>query len=170
MFTIQISKYNPKNRNALGHYLDHSEWTSISDIGKEKYNSPTYQDYKKVEDAYVEAVFLMMKEQGIDSLYINRQEKYTMLGELPYMERKGYLKDIDIDYQKYIHSLHNRQQVNLEGLDILIRLILREIVWMKLDNDYFEVSFGYDYYIYIKTLFIKTATRKQVESNGLYVE
>ena len=85
----------------------------------------------------------MMKEQGIDSLYINRQEKYTMLGELPYMERKGYLKDIDIDYQKYIHSLHNRQQGNLEGLDILIRLILREIVWMKLDNDYFEVSFAF---------------------------
>jgi hypothetical protein len=46
MTSYRITKYDPGRRNEQGHYLDDSEWTAISDIGKPEYNNMTYQAYE----------------------------------------------------------------------------------------------------------------------------
>lgn len=52
-------KYNPLKRNKQRHYLDDSEWTAISDINKAKYDNLTFEEYEKVESAYIDAIISM---------------------------------------------------------------------------------------------------------------
>jgi hypothetical protein len=60
--------------------------------------------------------------------------------------------------------------LNKSEIDKIIRLILRETVWMLLVNKDFEVRFGYDYYMYVKTVNLQKETIRKIESNKLFVE
>ena len=52
----------------------------------------------------------------------------------------------------------------------MIRLILRETVWMNLLNSEFKITFGYDYYMYVECSELTSMTIKQIERMGLFVE
>ena len=170
MVSYRITKYNPAKRNEQGHYLDDSEWTAISDIGNPDYNNLTYEEYEKIESAYVHAIQSIMRDHNFDFLIVDSLEFYNKKEDFNNFECSGRLKNISIDFEVELEKLDNGLKLNLLEIDKIIRLILRETVWMLLVNDHFEVRFGYDYYMYVTSETIKTSTIKQIENSGLFVE
>lgn len=170
MTTFRITKYDPKKRNEQGHYLDDSEWTAISDIGKKKFNHLTYEQYEKVESAYVAAVKAIMVDNNLDFLIVDSLELHREKQDFEKYKETGRLKNINVDYDNEIKNLKSGQRLNSDQIDKTIRLILRETIWMLLINGNFEVKFGYDYYMYVKCVDLKTSTLQEIESTGLFVE
>jgi hypothetical protein len=170
MMSYRITKYNPDKRNAQGHYMDNSEWTAISDIDKPEYNSVTYAEYEKVETAYVDAIKAIMLDNNLKFLLVDSLELHDKNQDFKKYEETGRLKNIIVDFDKDVKILKNGLQLGFSELDKIIRLILRETVWMVLINNDFEVRFGYDYNMYVKIDSIKKSTIKAIGKNGLFVE
>lgn len=150
--------------------MDNSEWTAISDIGKPEYNSLTYEEYEKIESAYVDAIKSIIKDNNLEFLKVDSLELHDKKQDFKKYEKTGRLKNITFDFDKEVGNLKNGLQLSLSEIDKIIRLILRETVWMLLVNNNFEVRFGYDYYMYVKTDNIKQSTIQEIENTGLFVE
>ena len=170
MTSYRITKYNPDKRTEQGHYLDNSEWTAISDINKPEYNSVTYEEYEKVETAYVDAIKAIMLDNNLEFLQVDSLELHDKKQDFKKYEKTGRLKNIIVDFNMELKILKNGLQIGFSEIDKIIRLILRETVWMLLINNNFEVRFGYDYYMYVKTNSIKESTIKEIEKTGLFLE
>jgi len=161
MYCWRITKYNPKYRDENGTYKK-NEWTSIHDVGKEFDGTQvTFHSYLIVEDAYVNAINRIIAGNGINSIKVEELEKasYFDYQDLSSMGAKQYFK-----------SLKNNADVSICNVEIIVRLLLREMMWCKLSCESMFVHFGYDYYMYIgseKTLEDELAI---IESNGLFVE
>ena len=159
MFWLRITKYNPIYRNEEGHYKK-DEWTSYSDIGT-RYDDKliTFQDYIKFEDAYVYAVISFMHCIEISELKIVNLEKYS--------------DDFDKNYSqqmiKTLNSIKNNQ-VMTTNIEDVIRLVLRENMWCKLEGMGLAIHFGYDYYMYIGSEKKCDQQIKEIEKRGLFVE
>lgn len=169
MTSYRISKYNPANRDSNGSYLDDSEWTAISHIGKKEYNYLTYNEYKEVEDAYVEAVKVILGDKEIDFLKVNSIEFYSEKADFTEYNETGILKDLTVCFED-LQGLRNGTKVALDELPELIRLILREIIWMYLTNGKVKIYAGYDYYLYARCGKLKRSSIEQIEQSGLFVE
>src|SRR5476651_1262643 len=75
MFGWRITKYNPQYRDDSGAYLK-NEWTCYSEIGKTFEGKIfTFEEYLKIENAYIQAVLLFMECLNLDSLRISCLEK-----------------------------------------------------------------------------------------------
>lgn len=170
MTSYRITKYDPEKRNAQGHYLDDSEWTSIADIGKSAYNNPDYAAYEKTETAYVDAIKIILHDLNLDHLKIKLLELNITKEEFEEEETTGKLKNINVDFDRDIRKLENGFELDFENIEKIIRLILREMIWMVLINENIEIRFGYDYYMYVSTVNLKPSTISKIENNGLYVE
>ena len=85
-------------------------------------------------------------------------------------ETTGKLKNINVDFDRDIRKLKNGFELNIENIEKIIRLILREMIWMVLVNENIEIRFGYDYYMYVSTVHLKPSTISKIENNGLFVE
>ena len=170
MTSYRITKFDPRRRNDQGFYLDNSEWTSISDIGKPEYKNVTYEEYEKIESAYVDAVMLILRDTNLDFLKVDSLVLYATKKDFKKDEKTGRLKNINVDFDKDVKNLKNGIQLDSTQIEKIIRLILRETVWMILINDNLEVRFGYDYYMFVKTKYLKQSTIKQIEKTGLFVE
>ncbi len=170
MTSYSITKYNPEKRNALGHYLDHSEWTSIADIGKPAYNNLDYAAYEKTETAYVDAIKIILNDINVSCLKVESLELNISKEEFENDETTEKLKNINVDFDKEIMKLKNGFELNLVSIEKIIRLILREMIWMVLVNENIKIRFGYDYYMYVSTLNLKPSTISKIESNGLFVD
>ncbi len=168
--SYRITKYNPDKRNDQGHYLDNSEWTAISDIGKPAYNNVTFEEYEKIESAYVNAIKLILQDNNIDHLVIDSFLRHDKKEDFEKYIDTGRMRNMKLDFDKEIKTLKNGVKLNIDQIDKIIRLILRETVDLTLVNNEFEVSFGYDYYMYVKTNHIKFETVKKIHDNGLFVE
>ena len=170
MISYRITKYNPSKRNSDSGYVDQSEWTSISDIGNPKYGNPTYQEYKSIEDAYIKAIVLALEDNNLAQLTIKGLENYRQEADFVEYAKSGYLKDVDIDYKNDIESLSNEMKLNTIQIQKISRLILREIIWMRLESDELNIKFGYDYYMYFNCKPLSVDVIREIESNGLFVE
>lgn len=170
MTTYRITKYNPDKRNNLGHYTDNSEWTSISDIGKPSYNNVTYEEYEKIESAYVDAIKSAMADNDIKVLTIYSIELRDNKKDFEKNKETVRLRNIRVDFDNELKTLKEGSILNLTQIDKIARLILREITWMLLVGDNFEVKFGYDYYMYVKCKTLNTSTVGRIEASGLFVE
>jgi hypothetical protein len=170
MVTYRISKYDPAKRDELGHYTDLNEWTSISDILNGADKQATFARYEQEEDAYVAAVAAVMLEKEIEYLQVNGLELFTTAEDFEDYKKNGRLQNMDVDFEKDLKALQNGLQLSFPQLDKVIRLILRETVWMQLIHQNLEVSFGYDYYMYIKGSVLLPDTLQQIEQLGLYAE
>ena len=168
--TYRITKYDPKKRNNEGHYLDFSDWTSISDIGNPAYNNLTFEDYESIETAYVESIKLILEEKNIKELDINGIEFYNYFDDFKKLKEEGQLKNIDLDFDKDIACLKDGKSLNLREIEKIIRLILRETIWMNLITRDLKVIFRYDYYMYVDCIEISNSTIKKIEKMGLFVE
>lgn len=169
MTSYRISKYNPANRGSNGTYLDDSEWTSISHINKKEYKYLTYNEYKKIEDAYVEAVKIISADKKIDFLNVTSVEFYNDKASFAEYSNNETLKDLSVSFED-VQSLRNGTQVPLDKLPELIRLVLREIIWMNLINRKIKIYTGYDYYLYTRCGKLKRSSIESIEKTGLFIE
>jgi hypothetical protein len=137
----RITKYDPIHRNERGHYLK-DEWTSIADIGR-IYDGHefTADSYRIVEDAYVATALEFLAEAGCNGLKITYLEPPRLLDQ-----SAKYLQDIVLDPR----AVSRYSIVTGAELNDLCRMVLREILWCKLESENgFYLHFGYDYYMYV---------------------
>jgi hypothetical protein len=146
MKQFRVTKYDPKHRDARGAYTQ-EEWTSYSDIGK----SVTKEEYEKVETAYIETALKFLTEQGIAEL------KITCL------ERHG-------DSREANRSLSDGTTIKTDFLVPVLRGILREHYWAKLESKNAFLHFGWDYYMYIGVPDVPQQAPEYAARNGLFVE
>lgn len=161
MHCYRVTKYDPKNRNSLGHYTK-DEWISVSDIGNTYEGKElTLSDYLLVEDKYSDAVESIMTETKIAALEIKEFEKHDF----------SSINDGDSEKLRRMYdSLEEGMTIKKNDISLVIKLILREAVWAKLVRLELEVHFGYDYYMYACCKHnLKTAV-DQINKSGLFAE
>lgn len=164
MFSYRITKYNPKYRDESGVYLK-DDWTPISDIGNQHDELLlTLEEYKKNEDAYINAIILVMNYLQLTHLEVMWLEK----------PRKTLSPDIYCSetMSKLFKKISSGMSLDQREISDAARLILREALWCKLEfeNKMF-VHFADDYYMYIGSFKSLTDSLKnEIEETGLFVE
>ena len=146
MKQYRVTKYNPEYRNADGTY-NRDEWTSYSDVG----NIVANEEYEKVENSYIESALDFLEEQNISKITIT------------YLENQQNYKEPSI-------ALETGTELNAEHLKEVLKSILRERYWAKLENNNSFIHIGWDYYMYIGVPNESQSGRKHAESKGLFVE
>ena len=143
MNEYRITKYNPKNRNDQGHYLDLEEWTEFSDVG----TKVSLSDYEKVEKAYISSAMDLISECEPLGLRVISLEDYQ--GNCTYKEEST---------------------VPQNELEAVLRSLLRGDYWCKLESDNAFVHIGWDYYMYVGVQSASPKTISRTSNRGLYVE
>jgi len=157
----RITKYNPKNRDENGIYQKY-EWTSVSEVGKIFDNGELLFDvYLFCENAYIDAIIKIMRENGVESLKVDALEIHNY---------DNYADFTEPTTKKYFRTLRNNMLIPKQEVAQVSRFILRELIWCKLVSDRMFVHFGYDYYMYIGSEQQSEELLKAIESNGLFVE
>ena len=170
MISYRITKYDPKKRNEKGHFLDNSEWTAISDIGKSDYNNPTFEQYERIENSYVDSIMLILNEKNISNLTIDSLELYDTKEDFEKHKQTGRLNNLVVDFDSEIKPLKDGIILDKNQISKIVRLILRETIWMLLINSQIEIKFGYDYYMYVTCEKLTNETIRCIELSGLFVE
>jgi len=68
-------------------------------------------------------------------------------------------------------SLRNGTNVSGEILESICRLILREVIWCRLESELsFYIHFGWDYYMYVGSLISSKEAIEYGKANGLFIE
>jgi hypothetical protein len=151
MDSIRVTKYNPQYRDTNDVYT-REEWTSFSDINKVFQGKLfSLNEYLLVEEKYIKAVKTILKEKNIKNLKIRDLEIYS--------------EDLNL-------NLKEGDSIGSLNLNEVMKMILRENIWCKLvSDDYFEIHFGYDYYMYFVSNEISNRVIESVkEIEGLFVE
>ena len=167
MISWRITKYNPKYRNNNDEYQK-DEWTSCHDIGKSYEGKEfTVNDYIAIESAYVNAVLSFMNSTNSTTLTVRYLEKHNdsiKISEAPLI----YTEDMI----KLFERLHEGCVLEISDIKHLCRLVLREQMWCKLENDNtMFIHFGYDYYMYIGCLLkCEGIIVDLFERTGLFIE
>lgn len=148
MQQLRITKYNPCQRNAQGHYLL-NEWTEFSDIGKEfEKGVLTTEQYENVESKYIESALGFLTEAGI-----------------------GYLRARSVEnHQNFSDAPAEGERIATADLKAAFRNVLRNKYWCKFEAEHGFVHFGYDFYMYIGTSVDCEAAQKSAVLRGLFVE
>lgn len=60
--------------------------------------------------------------------------------------------------------------ISFNDINLLVKLILREDVWAKLESDILDIHFGYDYYMYICSEKRLEKAEKIIKEKGLFIE
>lgn len=154
MLSWRITKYDPKNRDERGSYLDDKEWTCFPEVG----TKVSEEDYLKTESNYINAITTFMDEMGLNKVYLNALEVWS--DEVANQNASGFLSNMWVG-----------KGVTTQEINELAKLTLRNVIWCKLSykNDFF-VHFGYDYYMYIGANKDCPNARKKVRASGLFVE
>lgn len=148
MFEYRITKYDPKHRDSSGAYtLD--DWTSMSDIGKTFAGTVlTEAEYLRVEDAYVTTAIAVLREAGVRSLTVAGLENPS---------------DVAL-------SFTDGSEFQLSEIGEVIRRVLRDEFWCRLDAATSFVHIGWDYYLYLGVPVTCPDAVKLANKRGLFVE
>jgi len=148
MYQYRITKYNPSRRDLGGAYAI-DEWTSRSDIGKSFGGVRlTESDYLRIEQAYLEAAVAFLKEARIDELTVVGPENHSKVPAAP----------------------QDGSRIKTEDVPEVVRSLLREDFWCKLETPVAFIHVGYDYYMYIGTPIECGCASVAAQANGLFVE
>lgn len=148
MYEFRVTKYDPAFRAACGAYT-RDQWTSITDIGQVFEGGVlTAAEYQRVEDAYAESAVRFMQETGVASLVVTGLE-YN--GGVPPLFGEGSLMD-------------------LHAAESIVRRVLREELWCRLEAVNGFLHFGWDYYLYIGVTRPCPAAETFAVQRGLFVE
>lgn len=162
MKKFRITKYNPDFRNENGEYML-DEWTSFSDIGK-KFHDDVFveQEYYETEANYIQAINYILDEKNVFQMRVIQLEKYD----------NNFDISLSSSEQKVKEGLKNNSIVGREEIDILSKMILRELLWATLQSfdGLMTVEFGYDYYMYVICEVISENSKKKIRDKGLFVE
>ena len=145
---FRITKYDPAFRDETGAYT-RDEWTAVGDIGRTFSGVELSESaYQRVEDAYAATAIAFMRESGVASLTISGLENGARL-PLPFSE--GAL-------------------LNLRDAAAVLRQVLREEFWCRLEAEGGFIHLGYDYYMYIGVVRPCPEATALARQLGLFVE
>lgn len=159
----RITQYNPLYRNKEGTFLK-KNWTSYSDIGRIfEGKKLSLDEYFKVENKYIDAVISLMKCIEISHLKVTELEKYT--DSIDSDENASE----NMNFQ--FNNLKNNEEIGIESIPDICRLILREHMWCKLKcSASMYVHFGYDFYMYVGSSLKCEGEVDSIIQSGLFVE
>ena len=142
-----MTKYDPALRDARGAYR-RDEWTSFGDIGSSVGGDLlTAEKYRRVEDAYVAAALAFWSEAGRPTLIVQGLENPG--GRLVPPEGSAVEEAL---------------------LGDVIRSVLREEFWCRLEGEGCFLHFGCDYYMYLGTSDSCRESCSLAAASGLFVE
>jgi hypothetical protein len=144
----RVTKYNPAFRDQSGAYTK-VEWTSFTQIGQTFSGVMlTSDEYEHVEQAYVEAALSFLRESGLFTMRVAGLE----------------------NSQTHPLDFQNDSVLPLGRIGEIIRRILREEFWCRLEGGQSFIHFGWDYYMYIGVPHPCPTARARAAELGLYVE
>ncbi len=127
MFGFRVTKYDPALRDARGAYT-RDEWTVVSDIGQSFGGVVlTEAEYRRVKDAYATAIVAFLREAEVPSLAVSGLENHAAV-PLPFAEDSS---------------------LGLAEVGEVVRSMLREEFWCRLEAAGAFVHIGWDYYMYV---------------------
>jgi hypothetical protein len=127
VFEFRVTKYDPAHRNHRGMYT-RDEWTSAGDIGRPFGGVVlTEAAYRQVEDAYATVAVAFLREAEVPSLAVAGLENHAAV-PLPFAEGSA---------------------LGLAEVGEVIRRVLREEFWCRLEGAEAFVHVGRDYYMYV---------------------
>jgi hypothetical protein len=172
MKQYRITKYDPQQRNDLGHYVV-DEWTSIYDMGR-KFNGVVFseEDYLITETMYINAIIQFMICSSTDELKLSDVNHYYERDSDFEEHCKNFRELYSASTMRVFPKIKNRSSFALPEITDICRLILREDVWGTLKSKTMFVHFGYDYYMYIGVNDNCNCERaiEEIEKSGLFVE
>jgi hypothetical protein len=144
----RITKYNPAYRDAKGAYTA-DEWIRFQDVGRSFAGVIlTTEEYARTEDAYAKAALAFLTEAGLSALNVNGLENRT----------------------KQPLSFHEGSTLALNEIGDVIRRVLREEFWCRLEGAAGFIHIGWDYYMYLGVPHPCPEARASAVEMGLYVE
>lgn len=148
MNEYRITKYDPALRDSTGAYTK-KEWTMFTDIGRSFQGVVlTKSEYERVEDAYVQAALAFLTEGGLAELTIEGLE----------------------NPQKKKLEFSEGSILSLNQVGDVIRRLLRDEFWCRLEGNGGFVHIGWDYYMYVGVSHPCPSAEKLADDVGLYVE
>jgi hypothetical protein len=148
MIEYRVTKYNPAFRDAHGAYIA-DEWILFKQIGSTFGGVVlTEGEYLRVEDAYINSATAFIKEGGLNSLTVEGIE----------------------NHRKLPLEFGNGTVLSLEQVGDVIRQMLREELWCRLEGQSGFVHIGWDYYMYIGVPHRCPKAEFLVEELGLHPE
>ena len=148
MNEYRVTKYNPAFRDSSGAYT-RDEWTSVGDIGRSFGGVElTRGEYERVEAAYVAAAVAFQRETAVPQFTVRALEN-ARGRPLPFGEGDA---------------------LSLAQIPDVLRSVLREEFWCRLEAAGAFVHVGWDYYMYVGVPRTCPAARRQAADLGLYVE
>ena len=122
------------------------EWTSFSDIGKIFNNKVlTMDEYLLTENKYLKFIEDLLNESNVKQLTIKSIE---------FIEKINWKKG---------------QKLNNKEIIKICKDSLREKCWVYLKSKNLNISFGYDYYLFIETSYDYDDIKSIISFNGLYI-
>ncbi|MDM5281761.1 hypothetical protein QUF95_30965 [Paenibacillus silvae] len=166
----QMSKYK-EDELPLYQQGKKETWTSVSDIGKVIYGEKvTVSDYLNVEDSFVEGIKAFMTCTKSTQLTIKQLEKPLQIEVIKAdVIQKGFSSDYNNTMFNLYQLLERGTKVNFDEIEHLIRLALREYIWVQLESDSMFVRFDYDYYVDIGAVVRCDEAVQQVRAIGLSI-
>lgn len=158
----RITKYDPAKRDERGSYTG-EDWTMAQQIG-DVFNDKTFtkEEYLGMEDRYVAAAERFFLASGLETLTVRELQQPSTSPD--------YITEHDLNDIENI-KLSEGQQVTAKELGIIMRLMLRETLWCKLENsEKFFIHVGWDYYMYIGCSENLEDAVTKTDADGLYVE
>lgn len=148
MVEYRVSKYEPARRDAGGVYR-RDEWTARSDVGRMFEGVVlTAEEYRRVEDAYVDTAVRFWRDVGRPALVVRGLEDPSGTADV--------FEGGTVDDERRLADV--------------IRRALREELWCRLEADACFVHFGWDYYLYVGVSDACAGACAFAAASGLFVE
>ncbi|HEY1381745.1 MAG TPA: hypothetical protein VGF55_33410 [Gemmataceae bacterium] len=148
MFEFRVTKYDPAHRDGAGAYT-RDEWTAVSDIGRAFGGAVlTEAEYRRVEDAYAASAVAFLTEAGVPALTVAGLEN-AAAARLSFADG----------------SLLRPTEVGE-----VVRRVLREEFWCRLEGAGAFVHVGWDYYMYVGVPHPCPGAAALARQLGLFVE
>lgn len=146
MHQYRVSKYDPKYR--INGAFTRDEWTGIADVGQ-IYDGKafTMADYEQAEQHHIDFLCALAKQDNAFPL--------TICGYEAHGSECGWL---------------DNQPVTPADLPTLLRDVLREECWCRLESKDFFIHFGYEYYLYVGCSFTQEGIAQLAQTYGLYAD
>ena len=145
MYEYRVTKYDPQYR--MNGVYARAEWTSVADIGTSIGGTLlTTAAYEQIEQHHIDFLCELTDLCGAFPLTVNAWEGYT--GK----------------------AWHEGQKIQRGNMPRIIRSILREECWCRLNGENFFIHFGYDYYMYVGCGIPMEAVSELAEKHCLFCE
>jgi len=166
----EIVKYSPQKYDSNGIYTT-NEWTSRCDVGK-KFNGKifTIEEYLRVEQRYISVILSIMK--ATKSKYMTIQYLEADKEYITSRIKSSKFYNIDSELLKSMPLLEEKRRIYILKITDIIRLSLREYIYVVLRNKEhkLQIEFGYDYYLKISCSLNLETLKNIVNREGLYLD